>query len=290
MRITLPLLCSTIALSACSYEETELQHFDFTGTVKIPVEALTLTIMDEDNNETVIENDPRTIGPVYVGVFPSIRDDLFSYPHPEMGPVLDEDLPGNTYPYGGTTVGRFDWGCYEELKCKIVTGRYESYDEILEFFSEIGQPVLDESGTEVGSDLEFRERCYEVLFLTSDDEVSFVNPGNLDFELEGDYWVADVELNHTYFKLDEEGNGPKVWGWVDMPSRTYNYASCDKDAGDQIFWYDEEYTTGTNHMDILNYPGLYIDSGDYVAEDSDDNELTATDSSFELVLGVRNDD
>jgi hypothetical protein len=290
MRITLPILCSTIALSACSYEETELRHYDFTGTVKIPVEALTLTIMDEDNNETVIENDPRTIGPVYVGVFPSIRDDLFSYPHPEMGPVLDEDLPGNTYPYGGTTVGRFDWGCYEELKCKIVTGRYESYDEILDFFSGIGQPVIDETGAEVGSDLEFRERCYEVLFLTSDDEVSFVNPNDVDFELEGDYWVADVELNHTYFKLDEDGNGPKVWGWVDMPSRTYNYASCDKDAGDQIFWYDEEYTTGTNHMDILNYPGLYIDSGDYVAEDSDDNELTATDSSFELVLGVRNDD
>ena len=57
MRITLPILCSTIALSACSYEETELQHFDFTGTVKIPVEALTLTIMDEDDNEKVIEND-----------------------------------------------------------------------------------------------------------------------------------------------------------------------------------------------------------------------------------------
>ena len=66
--------------------------------------------------------------------------------------------------------------------------------------------------------------------------------------------------------------------------------SCDKDAGDQIFWYDEEYTTGTNHMDILNYPGLYIDSGDYVAEDSEASELTASDSSFELVLGVRNDD
>ena len=86
-------LCIISALSACTYEETALQHHDFYGTVKIPKEALTLTIMDEDNNETVIENDPRTIGPVYIGAFASVVDDLYAYSHPEIGPILDEDLP-----------------------------------------------------------------------------------------------------------------------------------------------------------------------------------------------------
>jgi hypothetical protein len=73
-----------------------------------------------------------------------------------------------------------------------------------------------------------------------------------------------------------------------MPSRTYNYASCDKDAGDFFSYYDEEYNLGTNHQDILNYPGLYIDDGDYVAEESP--MLTSETDTFELVLGVRNDD
>ena len=289
MRIS-TIFCSTIALSACTYEETALQHDDFEGIVKIPKEALTLTVMDDDNNEIVIENDPRIIGPVYIGAFASVVDDLYSYPHPEIGPILDDDLPGNTYPYGGTTVGRFDWGCYEELKCKVVTGRYADYDDVLDFFDGIGQPVLDESGNEVGSDLEFRERCYEVLSLTSDEEVSFIadGSGGLDFTEEGDYWVADVALNHSYYQEDADGNGPQVWGWVDMPSRTYNFASCDKDAGDNFYYYDEEYNLGSNHMDVLNYPGLYIDDGDYVAEDSP--MLTSADQPFELVLGVRNDD
>jgi hypothetical protein len=287
MRI-LTTLSISLALSACTYEETELQHHDFFGTVKIPKEALTLTIMDDDNNATEIVNDPRTIGPVYIGAFASVVDDLYEFPHPEIGPILDEDLPGNTYPYGGTTVGRFDWGCYEELKCQMVTGRYESYDDVLDFFAGIGQPVLDEGGSEVASDLEYRERCYEVLSLTSDDEVSFIAPEDLDFTEEGDYWVAEVDLLHTYFEQDEEGNGPQVWGWVDMPSKTYNFASCDKDAGQNHYYYDEYYNVGTNHLDVLNYPGLYIDDGDYVAEDPP--MLTSTDDTFELVLGVRNDD
>ena len=40
-------ICISAALSACTYEETELQHYDFSGTVKIPKEALQLTFMDE---------------------------------------------------------------------------------------------------------------------------------------------------------------------------------------------------------------------------------------------------
>ena len=171
----------------------------------------------------------------------------------------------------------------------MVTGRYESYDDILGFFQEIGQPVIDENGDEVLSGVEYQERCcYEIQYMTSDEEISFINPNDLDFEEEGDYWVADVELLHTYFQTDEDGNGPQVWGWVDMPSRTYNYASCDIDLGQRHFFYDELYASGSNHMDILNYPGQYIDEGDYVASDAP--MLTSSDSSFELVWGVRNDD
>ena len=126
-------------------------------------------------------------------------------------------------------------------------------------------------------------------FVTPEESVpGFPADDALDFRLEGDYWVADVELTHSYFADYDENTGPQVWGWVDMPSRTYNFASCDKDAGDFFSFYDEEYNLGTNHQDILNYPGLYIDDGDYVAEESP--MLTSETDTFELVLGVRNDD
>ena len=50
--------------------------------------------------------------------------------------------------------------------------------------------------------------------MTSDEEISFINPNDLDFEEEGDYWV-DVNCC-TPIQTDEDGNGPQGLGV--MPS------------------------------------------------------------------------
>ena len=36
--------------------------------------------------------------------------------------------------------------------------------------------------------------------------------------------------------------------------------------GDQVNYYAESYSLGTNAIDVLNYPGKYIDFGDWVVQ------------------------
>ena len=113
----------------CTFEEN-LPQVDLEGTVRIPVEAATFTLGQNDDAREV--TDARGIGPVFVGAFPSIQKVLYDFAHPEIGPIVGED--GNTYPYGGNTIGRFDWACYQTLACKVVTGRFSNYDDVLDFF------------------------------------------------------------------------------------------------------------------------------------------------------------
>lgn len=271
-----------LALLAGCYVETAYTHKDLKGTLKIPKEAATIQLIDQDNNQWEV-TDPRAIGPVYLGVFASVQEGLFDYPHPEMGPVLDANRPGDTYPYGGTTVGRFDYGCYEQLKCKIVTGRYKDYDDVLGFFKdEVRQPVLNPWGEEVTDGIEMRERCYETQFRTSDREMLFIGEDRLNFKEEGDYYVADVEILHTAFE-----EGVAVWGWVDMPSRTFDFNTCNPAFGDLINYYDENFTTGTNQINVLNEPGTYIDEGDWVVLEP--AIIDDPSKAFEIVMEYRHD-
>ena len=41
-------------------------------------------------------------------------------------------MPGNAYPYGGGSVGRYDFACFSSVACKVVTGRFTDYDDILD--------------------------------------------------------------------------------------------------------------------------------------------------------------
>ena len=93
-------------LQGCSFDEKINVH-DLRGTVKITIEA-TKFIYGFDDDAVEID-DIRGLGPLYLGVFPSVREGLYPFPHPEMGPILSEGQDGNSYPYGGNTVGRFDW-------------------------------------------------------------------------------------------------------------------------------------------------------------------------------------
>lgn len=287
MRKTHLLLPCVGLLAACAYQEDELNHFDFAGTVRIPVEAATVEYIDDDNVSWMV-TDARNLGPVYIGVFPSVVGNLYDYVHPEIGPVLGEDQPGNTYPLGGDTIGRFEYGCYQQLDCKIVTGRYTSYEDVLDFFAtQLREPVLGPDGEEVGSGMEYQERCYELRYATNDREVDFIEDGELDFELssDGQYYEAETEILHTQFF-----EGMTAWGWMDAPSVTFDFASCDASGnqGEQIFYYDEQNFVGTNFTDLLNFPGLYIDGGDWVENAGD--PLVAPDDTFTLELGFNYDD
>ena len=84
---------------------------------------------------------------------------------------------------------------------------------------------------------------------------------SVTFRVEGDFLVADVVIPHIPMNA-----GMKIWGWVDMPSTSYEFSTCDPTVGDQVNYYAESYSLGTNAIDVLNYPGKYIDFGDWVVQ------------------------
>lgn len=264
-------------LAGCGYDEN-IPSYDLVGQLKIPKEAIQVTIFDEETQSDRVIEDPRALGPVYLGAFASVRSGDFDYAHPEMGPILDTDYPGATYPYGGTSVGRFDWGCYQALICKMVTGRYSSYDDILDFYANVLKtPIIDPYGVEVTDGTVYQERCYEINYSTSDDELAFL-ARDPDFSLDGDYYVSDVTIPHVNWV-----EGLSLWGWIDMPSRTFDFATCDSTTGELFTRYSENYYTGASHTDVLTYPSFYIDSGDWVVEDAP--VITDPNQDFELELG-----
>lgn len=283
-RLVLPLL----ALSACTYKEEAFTHKDLYGKVRLPKEVSQFTLADENYVEREID-DARAFGPVYLGVFASVVDDLFPYPHPEIGPVVNATVNGNTYPYGGTTVGRFTWGCYEVLNCKITTGRFEDFADVIDYYAnQVQAPLLNEEGEPVTPE-EYRERCYEVLDITSDAELDFITSGKEspdnkpDFEDKGDYYEADVTILHSQFE-----KGVSVWGWIDMPSPANSYRSCNEDDGMWVYHYDEYYQVGTNFTYTLNHPSDYIDEGDWVV--SEPAIIDDPEADFVVELGFKYED
>ena len=297
---TITLSLVGLSFGGCAYEEN-LREQDLTGVVRIPLEALeSLQLIDPDGTPIVdggftlddegqpvldITDQMGLLGPLYIGAFPSVETGLYAYPHPEMGPILDSDRPGDTYPYGGTTVGRFDYACYEQLRCKVVTGRYTDYQQIIDFFSDVVQePILAPDGTEVTNGSTYQEHCFTTEYVTSDDELSFIDDEPNEnvspyfkpyFSLNeaGTHYVADVTIPHALVV-----DGMELWGWVDMPSARYNFASCNESEGDMHYRYTEQFYKGSSFPDLLNFPGLYIDEGDWVVDepytvDSSDDEF-----------------
>ncbi len=283
---TYTLLASVgLLLGGCAYTEDALNHFDFNGTVRIPVEAVQVEMRDDDN-ETWTIDDPRAMGPIYMGVFPSVVDNLYDFSHPEIGPVTSDGQSGDAYPLGGNTVGRFEWGCYQQLICQTVTGRYSSYDDVLEFFrDEVRDPILDTNGQEVTSGIEYQEQCFEYKYATDDYEIAFIDDGQLDFALtsDGQYYEAETSIPHVPFY-----EGMTVWGWADMPSEGFGFTTCNSSIGESVYYYEEQYDVGSNFSDVLNFPGTYIDHGDYV--ENEGYVLTSTEDEFVLELGFRYED
>lgn len=274
------------ALSGCAYDEG-LLIANLKGRVMIPKEAATRTILDADGVPQVVE-DVRLIGPVYLGVFPSVlpANTIARYPHPEIGPQYLTDVQGNTYPYGGTTVGDLRYPCLEFLKCKMTSGRFTDYDNIIDWFEFVGQPIKDSTGEIITDGRFLQQTCFELLAVTSDKEVrltAYIDKNgdgaldslDLDFVKEGDYYVADFTLwqQDFYWDQDQENctpgldcDGFSLWGWMDAPSTTeYSYSTCDADAGFVNPWYDAQFPGGASFSDTLNFPSKYIADGDWTA-------------------------
>lgn len=267
-------LVPALVLGGCLFQE-HLPQVDIHGTVRVPVAAATRTITDPRTGELVEVTDARFIGPVYLGAFPSVREGLFDYPHPEIGPVITAGQPGNTYPYGGGTVGRFDFACFESSVCKVVTGRYVDYDDLLTFFRDyVNQPITDEFGATIESSDYYRAYCYELFDYTADFELDFISgEDGLDFKLsdDGQYFEAEFDMWQVEYHPNMQ-----LWGWMDSPNEDFDFATCNEDDGQQNTEYTTDFRYGTNYTDLLNFPSVYIHEGDWVTPM--DKVVTLTDA------------
>lgn len=280
LRSTTPCVLALVLASGCGLNE-HLPQVDISGTVVIPRAAATRTIENPATGALEEVTDARFIGPVYLGAYPDIKDDLFSYPHPEMGPIIDTDLPGNTYPYGGGSVGHFDFACFESTRCKVVTGRYADYNSLLEFHRDsVGTPIVDEFGAEVESEDYYRAYCYNLFEYTADYEMIWLAGEDLDFEENSD---GDFEAGFDMWQVTYYPN-MKIWGWMDAPNEKFIFSTCDEERGQRNQEYTNDFEYGASYTNLLNYPSLYIHEGDFVVEEP--YEATAEDADAFRAEGV----
>ena len=281
-----------LSSSACRYDEGLIIE-NMRGTVKIPVEAGSATVVRADG-ETVDLVDAKLIGPVYLGLYSGVDPENVQerYPYPKRGPQFQGDEAGDTYPYGGTTVGDFRFPCFEALVCRVVSGRYVDFDDMVDWFNNgLGDPIEDAAGQEVPSGDYMRQTCYDLLDAATDEEVRLtandenddgtINEMDLDFVLDdsGNFFVADFEIRQQEFFFDqnqegctpgEDCKGFTLWGFMDAPAAAdFSYETCDPDAQNSlpIRDYDVEFNGGVAYRDVLNQPSQYLLPGDWVASE-----------------------
>lgn len=279
MRLALPVLAA-LPLAACTFNE-ELEIYDLRGTVVLPEEAATRTVTI-DGVETEI-TDVRLIGPVVLGLYPSVRKGALEYTSPEAGPVFQSDLPGDAYPYGGTTLGDIRFACLSALTCKVASGRFVDFDALVGWFQDtVGEPLTDQYGNAVTNGDALRQACYAIGRFTSDEEVRLtatedknldghIDERDLDFVQRNDgKFEAEFTIWQQEYFADEDcegdGCGFALWGWMDAPSdASYQFSTCDPTDGQTEATYAADFYGGRQYRDLLNFPANYISSGDYVA-------------------------
>lgn len=278
----------TTLSSGCSFDEGLIIE-NLKGTVRLPVEAATRSIIDSDGKVVEVQG-PEVIGPVYLGLYPSIEpaNVIERYPHPEVGPQFLDDVQGNAYPYGGTTIGDLRFACFESLSCKVTSGRFKDWAGLIDFFDAIGEPVLDNFGQPITNPELLRQTCYDLLDVTSDAEMRITayedrnDDGNID-ELDLDFVIDDsgefYEAEFTiwqqefFYDLEQEDctpgtdcKGMSLWGWMDAPGTAqFTFSTCDPAFGFNTEVYDSEFVFGSVVSDVLNFPSNRISSGDWVS-------------------------
>jgi len=274
--------------TGCAYDEGLIIE-NLQGTVTLPAAALTRDLVLPDGSREAVE-DVRLIGPVYLGVYPSVADAnvLERYPHPELGPQYLDGVPGDAYPYGGTTIGDLRFGCIEDLTCLMVSGRYETWDSIVEWFAQLEQPLTDAGGVPIPDGEFLKQSCYDLLNVTSDAETritayedrngdDLINELDLDFVKQGDEYVADFTIwqQDYYWDRNQEDCEPGVdctgfelWGFMDSPDvNTLAFSTCDPTQGYNSREYNRDIFSGRPQVDVLNLPSTYITNGDFVVSE-----------------------
>lgn len=269
-----------LSLGGCTIDEG-IPEVELKGKIVVPKAAATREVKANDDpaDFTTTEiTDVRLLGPIYIGAYSAVDTLSRPYPIPAQGPIIANE-EGDAFPYGGSTVGRFDFACYQYLSCRVTTGRFSGYDDILDYFKNVlHDPVVDQDGREITSDVEFQQYCYDYYNITSDEEVAFIN--DLDFQEDGDNFVAEFSLFHTVYV-----EGMSLWGFMDAPAISIEdpkhsgvFSTCDVGGGRQQFDYDQSFYEGASYTNILNRPGQYLDVSDWVtsgvAVNSADEEIT----------------
>ncbi len=264
------------SVTGCAWDDG-LVIQNLTGTVIIPREAATRELPAAGGGTETV-TDPRLIGPVILGVYPGVDSTSFAYPQPIVGPSFRPGQPGDTYPYGGTTVGDFRFPCMELLRCKVVSNRYTSYDDLLVWFRDrLGIVLTDRDGDPLSTGDYIRQQCMEILRVTADDEIRIIasdqnadggiDDKDLDFveNEDGDFEGRFTLWQQEFYKSDD-GVGMSLWGWMDAPSDLgFRFSTCEPNQGYQQQVYDQQFFGGRQHSDLLNQPSQYIGGGDWVA-------------------------
>jgi hypothetical protein len=255
---------------------------DFSGTIVLPPEAATRDILQSDGStQTVV--DARLIGPVYLGLYPSVVEGLEDYPSPERGPGYQTGIDGDAYPYGGTSLGDIRFACLEFFKCKVVSGRYVTFQDMVEWFNEtLDTPITDVTGEVVTNGDYVADQCFDLLNYVDEEEIRLtvtedvnedgsLDKGDLEFvEQQDGSWQASFSiLQQEYFENDETGQGFTLWGWMDAPSTVSNkFSTCEPEQGLRVTEYNRDFYAGQPYNDLLNFPQKYIAGGDYVASEA----------------------
>lgn len=288
--LAVAIVAATPMVGGCAFDENLLIR-NLRGRVIIPEEAVTRDIAQPDGSVETI-TDIKLLGPVYLGLYPSVEpaNVIERFPHPEVGPQFREDVAGDAYPYGGTSVGDLRFACFEFLRCKIVSGRFLDYQEIVEWFQFIDQPILDAAGVEVAGGEFLAQTCYDLLNVNTDDEVRItafedrnrddqIDAMDLDFVYDegekafvGEFTIWQQELFWDQGQEEctpgEDCRGFSLWGWVDSPSReSFQYSTCDPAAGFQNQEYNANFFGGVAYPTLLNFPATYITEDDWVASE-----------------------
>jgi hypothetical protein len=277
-----------LLLAGCGWDEGLLIQ-NLHGRVFISKDLLTREVLNEDGTTSTIGPDVRLIGPVYLGLYSGIlpANTIERYPYPEVGPQYLEDVGGNTYPYGGTTIGDLRYPCLSNLVCKLTSGRFVDYDSMVTWFNGVGQPIVDESNQPVTDGAYLQQTCFQLLDVTSDKEVRLtayedvngdgkLDEKDLDFVDNGDgYYAANFTIWQQQFYWDQnqenctpgtDCKGFSLWGWMDAPAVTdYSFSTCDPDSGFLNTWYNSNFQGGAAFVDTLNFPSTYVAAGDVAA-------------------------
>lgn len=313
---TFGILAALPAVSGCAFDEEILIH-DLKGTVRLPVEAGTRTFVRDNEDGTTFEEtvvDARLIGPVYLGLYPSVLPPgtVSSYAHPELGPQYQNGVQGDTYPYGGTTIGDIKFACLEYLTCKTTTGRFATYDDMVDWFANVLEaPITDAGGKPIEAGFLIQQTCFDLLEVTSDAEIGLItgdrdgdgaaDAADLDFVLsdDGQFWEAEFTIwqQNWYWDRAEEAEtgcipgedctGFSLWGFMDAPdTSTSVFSTCNPNQGYDEEIYDQEFSGGKAMSNVLNQPTQYITRGDWVANEGfvwkDMYEQPTLDIDFEV--------